>query len=321
MEEDLRTPAEKIIAGDADIGDYDVNRDFDDDEAGKLLDAGLARPEDFSEPRAAELIIEGVLNFDARPFEEFSPYQQLRLLAGNAITAEEFRKRADLAGYDAGDWLALVAECPKFAADAPWEKLRAEATPRDWFAALARRPEFADRADWAYLSREGFARDVFKLLKAQPDLYDRLLCKDELMEADSRYWVELIIRQPRFAEVYPVETLDEVDEVELLLLYRPELARRIPWEADNPPVKLVVVNAAAPYRGRYDEVRQLLRSALYFPGWAAGERTDCVTEERETFAGIFDTRSAKRMAAEFRREAKAAQLPLTIRLEELNNGK
>ena len=318
--EEFKTLAEKIIDGDADIRDCDINHDFDDEDAGKLLAAGVVRPDDFSEPRAAELIIEGVLDFDARPFKEFSSYQQLRLLAGSAITGEEFRARANLADYDAGDWVELVAECPEFAADAPWEKMRTEARPGEWFTLLARRPEFADRADWERICRDGFVRDAFRLLKYQPQLYERMLCKDELLEADSNYWVELIIRQPRFAEIYPVETLDEIDEIELLLLYRPEFARRIPWDDDNPPVRLVVVNDAAPYRGHYDEVRGLLRSALLLPDWAAGERTDLVTEERETFAGIYDRRSAKRMMAEFRRGAKAARLPLTIRMEKLENG-
>lgn len=318
MEDDSRTLVEQVLDGDADIADCDVN-DFDDDAARKLLDAGLVRPEDFSEPRSAELIIEGVLSFDTRPFEEFSPYQQLRLLAGGAVTAEEFRKRANLDDYDADDWLTLVAECPEFAALAPWEKLRAEATPREWFAALARRPDFADQADWERICRDGFVRDVFKMLKRQPQLYDRLLCKDELLEADSMYWVELIIRQPRFADIYPVETLDEVDEVELLLLYRPELARRIPWEADNPPVKLVVVNDSAPYYGHYREICDVLRTAFLFPAWAADLRADDVEGKPETFAGIFDTRSAERMAEEFRRRVEAAHLPLTVRMEELGD--
>lgn len=318
--EDSRTAAEKIIAGDADIRDYDVN-DFDVDEVEKLLEAGEVRPGDFSESRACELIIDGVLDGAARPFEEFCPREQLRLLAGGAISAAEFRKRADLAEYDAGEWLELVAECPEFAAGAPWDEMRAEAIPCEWFAFLARRPEFADEADWECLCREGSVRDVFRMLKYQPDLYGRLLCKDELLEADSLLWVELIIRQPRFADVYPVEDLDEVDEIELLLLYRPELVRRIPWEDDNPPVKLVVVNTSAPCRDRHDEVRALLRSALLLPNWAAGECTDLATEQCETFVGIYDRFSAQHMAEEFRRGAEAAHLPLAIRMEALESGK
>lgn len=251
---------------------------------------------------------------------KFSPYQQLQLLAGNALTAEEFRRRANLADYDAGDWVELVAECPEFAADAPWEKMRAEARPGEWFALLARRPEFADKADWERICRDGFVSDAFKLLKYQPQLYERMLCKDELLDADSAYWVELIIRQPRFAEIYPVETLDEVDEVELLLLYRPELARRIPWQPENPPVKLVIVNDSAPYYGHRNEVRELLLATLHYTRRAAETQTDRVTENRETFAGIFDRVSARRMAAEFREKAKAAQLPLAIRMEALGDG-
>jgi len=317
--EEFKTLAEKIIDGEADIRDYDVN-DFDVDEVEKLLEAGEIRPEDFSESRASELVIEGVLDYAARPFEEFSPPEQLRQLANGAIAVEEFRKRANLADYDSYDWLELVADCPEFAADAPWDRLRAEAIPGEWFRFLSCRPEFADQADWERICRDGFARDVFRMLEYQPDLYERLLCKDELLEADSKYWVELIIRQPRFADVYPVENLDEADEVELLLLYRPELARRIPWEKDNPPVRLFVTNDAAPFRGHYDEVRELLRSSLLLTDWAAGERADRVTEDGETFVGIYDRYSARRMMAEFRRVVKAAHLPLTIRMEALENG-
>ncbi len=118
-----------------------------------------------------------------------------------------------------------------------------------------------------------------------------------------------------------METLDEVDEVELLLLYRPELARRIPWETDNPPVRLVVVNDSAPYYGHYGEICEVLRTAFLFPARAADLRADDVEENPETFVGIFDTRSAERMAEEFRHRVEAAQLPLGIRMEALDDDK
>jgi len=317
--EDWKTLAEKVVDGDVDIRDCDINNDFEDHEVEMLLKKKFVRPGDFSESRAVELINSGVLSFAERPFAEFPPWEQIRLLAGGAISDEDFRKQAQFRDFRGSDWLDLVDARPEFAAQVPWDDVRRDARPRDWMAFLGERPEFADEADWEHLCREGFVSDAFRLLKKQPQLYRRFLCKDELLAADSGFWVDLIIARPEFAEVYPVETLDEVDEVEELLLYRPELARRIPWDPDDPPVKLFVVNAAAPYRGRYDDICEIMHQSFLYRNWStAANRADLVTEEKETFAGIFNTRSAKLMAEKFRQEAAKAKLPFSIRMEALD---
>lgn len=319
--EDSRTPAEKVIDGDVDIRDCDLNNDFEDYEVKMLLEKKLVRPDDFSESRAAELIIAGVLTFADISFAEFPPWEQVRLLAGGAIPEEEFRKQARLSDYRGSDWLELVVARPAFAAEVPWSDVRRDARPRDWFAFLGEHPEFADKADWERICRDGSLRDAFKLLGKQPQLYDRFPCKDELLEADSAFWVELIIARPEFADVYPVGTLDEVDEVEELLLYRPELAPRIPWQEDNPPVKVFVVNSAAPLYGHCGDIRRILQESFFYRPYVAGDRADLVTENAETFAGIYDTRSAHKMAAAFRQAVAAAELPLKIRMEALDLGK
>jgi len=318
MEKDLRTLAEKVIDGDVDIRDCDLDHDFEDYEVKMLLEKKLVRPADFWDWRAAELIIAGVLSFADIPFAEFPVDEQLDLLEGGAISEAEFRKQVRLDDFR-HSWLRLVAVCPAFAADIPWDEVRRDADPHDWFAFLGRHPEFADKADWERICRDGYLSDAFDMLKKQPQLYEKLLFKDELMAADSRYWVDLIIARPEFADVYPVENLDEVDEVGELLLYRPELARRITWQEDNPPVKLFVLNSAAPFYGHYGEIRNILQESFFYPTHVAGDRTDLVTENAETFAGIFSTRSAQLMARYFRKAVREAKLPLAIRMEALDH--
>ena len=317
MKEDSRSLAEKVIDGDVDIRDCDLDHDFEDCEVKMLLEKKLVRPGDFWDWRAAELIIAGVLSFSDIPFAEFPVSEQLMLLEGGAISEEEFRKQVNLDDFRRYR-LDLVAACPAFAADVPWDEVRRDADPHDWFAFLGEHPEFADKADWKRICRDGLVRDVFAMLRKQPRLYEKLLFKDELTAADSRHWVDLIIAHPEFAEVYPVETLDEVDEVEELLLYRPELARRIPWQEDDPPVKVFVVNSAAPLYGHYDEIRKILQESFLYRPHVAGGRTDLVTENAETFAGIFDTCSARLMARNFRRAVREAKLPLAVRMEALD---
>jgi len=80
------------------------------------------------------------------------------------------------------------------------------------------------------------------MLAKQPALFAYCPDKEKLLDADSALWVELLIKQPGFAEIYPMKDLDKVDEVEHLLRHRPELTGRLSWDKDNPPVKLFIAN-------------------------------------------------------------------------------
>ena len=137
------TECEKILAGKANVNDYDIDTDFECEELARLLEAGVITPREVSHWRASDLIIDRVADYSEFPFEDFSPYEQLRQLLHDAVAPDEFIKRADLELYDADEWLELLAMLPQLAASAPWESLRGEGSAGKRAALLRARPEFA----------------------------------------------------------------------------------------------------------------------------------------------------------------------------------
>ena len=137
------TDCEKILAGKANIADFDIDNDFDCEELAELLEAGVIRPRDISLWRAADMVLDEVADYSMFPFENFTPHDQIRHLAFHTITSEEFTKRADLDLYDADEWLELLELLPELADRAPWETLRGEGSPDRWQALLKARPELA----------------------------------------------------------------------------------------------------------------------------------------------------------------------------------
>ena len=138
------TDCEKILAGQANVNDYDVDTDFECEELAQLLEAGVITPRDVSHWRASDMIIDRVADYSTFPFEDFSPYEQTRQLLYEAVTPEEFVKRADLDVYDADEWLELLKLLPELADRAPWETLRMAGSAESWEALLKVRPEFAE---------------------------------------------------------------------------------------------------------------------------------------------------------------------------------
>ena len=137
------TDCEKILAGTAKIEDFDLDTDFECEELGRLLEAGVITPREISLWRASDLIIDQIVDYSTVPFEDFSPDEQIRQLFYHAIAPEEFAKRVDLDWYDADEWLELLALMPEFADRAPWETLRGEGSDKKWEELLKASPEFA----------------------------------------------------------------------------------------------------------------------------------------------------------------------------------
>lgn len=94
------TEVEKILAGEADIKDYSLENDFDNNEIEQLLNAGVIEAVDIRQSRASDLLIDGVIDYEQYPFDEFSVFEQLRQLEHNAISLEDFIKQADLDIFD-----------------------------------------------------------------------------------------------------------------------------------------------------------------------------------------------------------------------------
>ena len=136
------TEIEKIIAGITDIKDYDISNDFDGDEIEALLEEGIIKGTDLKSWRASDLIIDGVIGYDAYPFEKFPPDEQLRQLLYCAIEPSAFLAKADLDFYDADEWLFLLKLIPHLSDRAPWEMLKTDGSKESWQELLEKHPEF-----------------------------------------------------------------------------------------------------------------------------------------------------------------------------------
>ena len=94
------TEVEKILAGIANINDYSLENDFDNDEIEQLLEADIIEAVDIKQSRASDLLIDGVINYEQYPFDEFSVFEQLRQLEHGAISLDDFKKQADFEIFD-----------------------------------------------------------------------------------------------------------------------------------------------------------------------------------------------------------------------------
>ena len=57
------TEVEKILAGIANINDYSLENDFDNDEIAELLENGIIKAADISQWRASDLLIDGIIDY------------------------------------------------------------------------------------------------------------------------------------------------------------------------------------------------------------------------------------------------------------------
>ena len=126
------TEIEKIIAGITNIKAYDISNDFDGDEIEALLEEGIIKATNLKSWRASDLIIDGVIGYDAYPFEKFPPDEQLRQLLYCAIEPSVFLAKADLDFYDADEWLFLLKLIPHLSDRAPWEMLKTDGSKESW---------------------------------------------------------------------------------------------------------------------------------------------------------------------------------------------
>ena len=322
-----RAIAEKIISGEASLGDYDLDSDFDHEEIRTLLEAGIIEPHDLSDWRASDMILDGSMSYDEYPFEKFTHYEQVRQLEQEVISREDFKAKAELEYYDGDDWLLLLDVWPELDAEAPWDMIRTEARAESWFDFLSSHPEYGVKADWKRIVETGKTKEYFSMLAKQPALFAYCPDKKKLLEADSVLWVELLIKQPGFAEIYPMKELDEVDEVEHLLRHRPELTGMLTWDKDNPPVRLFIANGKPELMTFSPElawfistekspvIEKILREILFYQKQDSERYANIIAHRAETFAGVYSTRTAEAIVRNFQATAAEAGLPLTIRTE------
>ena len=323
MDEKLGTLTEKVLAGSIDIISCDVNRDFNDAEIERLLKAGLVRPEDFSEYRAVELIMTRVLTFEERPFAGFSHDYRTWLIASGDAKPEDCDAKTYIGFITAEYWLKLLETNRGADAEAPWEKLRDDASADSWFRFLSRRPEHADKADWARICEFGSIYRCFEMLGKQPGLYEFCQRKDQLLDGADKYcWLELIKQQPGFADVYDLARFDRYERAEILMR-RPELVRKFDWTGDR-PVKLVIVNrtlgenpgAKLSWHPAFTIALRSILQALNLSDMAGG-LVERIVHSRENCAGIWGTSFAGDLVQMLWQEFHEAELPLAVWPEEL----
>ena len=326
------TECEKILAGNSDIRNYNIDNDFDNQEIEQLLGNGIIAPRDIGMLKASDLIIDGILDYRTYSLTDFPPYEQIRQLENGAVAPEDFLRQVELATFDACDWLYLLQVLPVLTESAPWEKLHAEGPVSSWMELLVRRPECARYADWRKLAEKGSAEDFFKLLEQTPELYGHFSNKAELLAADSGRWAKLIAVRPEMAEVYPPENISRSEDVRFLLLHQPQMLDKIKWNEDSPPVSLHISNAKPeilkeirPELAGFvssdisDALRPILEKVLAYNRVDARRQANTIGHNSETFAGIYSTRSAENIMPAFRKSAEAANLPLTIKMEEIHH--
>ena len=322
--EKLGILAEKVLAGSIDVACCDVDNDFNDAELEALLKAGLISPGDFCESRAAELIMTRVLTFEDRPFAGFSHDYRIWLIASGDAKEKDCDAETYIGFMTAEYWLKLLGENPDADAEAPWEKLRDDASADSWFRFLARRPEHADKADWKRICEFGSIYRCIDMLMEQPELYEFCHCKDQLLHGADRYWrFELVKHQPVFADVFDLSEFDRYERAEILT-HRPELVRKFDWEGDR-PVKLVVVNRTVGDNpaGRRDwhpaftiALRSILQK-LNLSDMAYG-LAGRIADSRESSAGIWSLSFAGELVQTLWREFHDSELPLAVWPEELS---
>ena len=327
--EDSRSLAEKVIDGDVDIRNYDINNDFDFDDIEKLLGAGIVSPGELAESLAAYFILSGALTFEDRPFADFSHPRQIFLLEQGAVPTDDLSAATFFELREADGWLELLAENADFDAAAPWEKIRDNASADSWFRFLARRPEHADKADWERISQYGSFDACFDMLAEQPEFYERCHCKDELLDAtENQLWVDLITRQPGFADVCGLSRFEESELAEILRL-RPKLTRKLDW-GDDRPVKLVIrkyaanpkTNDVTARNGAWIAFRlpEILKELKMSPA-ATDDIAEKTMRRREGNAGIWSSATAGNLATKLNRRFRKEGLPFGVEIKQPQCGK
>lgn len=326
------TVCEQILAGRSDIRNYDIDNDFDNQEIEQLLGNGIISPRDIGMLKASDLIIDGVLDSNTYSLTDFPPYEQIRQLENGAVSPEDFLRRADLKTFDANDWLYLLLVIPELTGSAPWNLLNAEGSISRWMELLAGRPECTHCADWKKLAEKGSAEDFFRLLEQTPELYRHFTNKQELLAADPRRWAELIAVRPEMTAVYPPENFSRPEDVRFLLLHRPQMLGKVQWNEDTPPVSLHIINTKPEILEEIrpelawfvssdisDALRPILEKILSYSRADARRQANTIGHNAETFAGIYSSRSAETIIAEFQKAAETARLPLNIKMEEIHH--
>jgi len=127
-----------------------------------------AEPEKYSEEYLADLIMDGDLEFDVRPFKDFSPYYQVLMRHKNGVSLEQFDEEAEIEKFDAKAAFELLSGTSEYDDRINWDLVNKTARASEWLEFLAKFPQYADKADWQMINLHAREDEWLQLLKQQP---------------------------------------------------------------------------------------------------------------------------------------------------------
>lgn len=129
-----------------------------------------------SEECLAYAIMDQDIEFDIKPFKEFSPYYQAMMRNNAGVGLEQFDREAEIEKFDARAVFELLSGDDDYEDRVNWELVNHTAKASEFLQFLSRQPWYADKADWHMINVQADAEDWLDFLESQPTLLGR--CRD-----------------------------------------------------------------------------------------------------------------------------------------------
>ena len=145
-------------------------------------------PEFYSEEFLADLIIDGELEFDSKPFNTFSPYYQALMLNHGGVGIDTFEAEAEIENFDAQAVFELLSCDDTYADRVNWDLVNKTAAAPEFFRFLASNPQYAGKADWKMLNIHGSTDDWMLFLSRHPEFLEKLENHERIYQYEPERW-------------------------------------------------------------------------------------------------------------------------------------
>lgn len=141
--------------------------------------------------------------------------------------------------------------------------------------------------------------DMILLLENFPAMTDWI----DVRSIPCTYWIDAIINNPALAKLYPLEEMNDKEEIKRLLRHRPELVKRIKFQQDDPPVKVHLATAKEKLRDQdgdeTEHMSRILEDVFAFDRDDALDFAISLHWQKETFTGIYPKETARKIYLDF----------------------
>lgn len=143
--------------------------------------------------------------------------------------------------------------------------------------------------------------DLILLLENFPAMTDWI----DVKNIPCACWINAIIANPALAKFYPLEDLNDKNEIKRLLRHRPELVTRIRFQQDDPPVKVLLASSKGKIAERdqdgdeTENMSRILEDVFAFDSRDALDFAIALHWQKETFTGIYPKETARRIYLDF----------------------